>query len=219
MGAMTTTFGAAILVELRSNFCSTLWNAGRRKPRVLPEPVLAMEMRSVPVKARGQDTDCVGVGLAKPSLASFCLQAALKGLLSKATTGTGSLPLSSTACSLAKAAKVVASARSGCGSAAGFENESLRGFGVRSFCFFSALRAARSSGVSFLRFLDFFLSSTAGYPALFTTRPARFLTCDGALQNVGRPDELKGALILLASEVRSSTFRQNHHSTKEQARR
>ena len=118
-----------------------------------------MEMRSVPVKANGQDTDCVGVGAAKPSLDSFCWQAALKGLFEKSTTGTGSCPLNSTACSLAKAAKVVASARSGCGSAAGFENESLRGFGVRSFCFFKALRAARSSGVSFLRFLDFFLSS------------------------------------------------------------
>ena len=64
-------------------------------------------MRSVPVSANGQETDCVGVGLEKPSLASFCLQAALNGALANSTTGTGSEPLSSTACSLAKAAKLV----------------------------------------------------------------------------------------------------------------
>ena len=63
-------------------------------------------MRSVPVRARGQETDCVGVGFAKPSLASFCWHAALNGAFANSTTGTGSLPLSSTACSFAKAAKL-----------------------------------------------------------------------------------------------------------------
>lgn len=40
---------------------------GRRKPQVLPEPVLAMATRSRPAMATGQDCAWMGVGLAKPA--------------------------------------------------------------------------------------------------------------------------------------------------------
>ena len=68
-------------------------------------------------------------------------------------------------------------------SKAWYEKLSLRGFGVKSFCFLSALRAARSSGVSFLRFLDFLLASLLPSTAPMLVQRSR--------DDVGLPQHLR----------------------------
>jgi len=44
------------------------WKAGRRKPHVLPEPVRATEIRSLPWVTIGQETAWMGEGTLKPAL-------------------------------------------------------------------------------------------------------------------------------------------------------
>lgn len=56
VGASTTMYGPAPIRGLQPpGLLSNAWNAGSRKPRVLPDPVLATEMMSRPLRAMGHD--------------------------------------------------------------------------------------------------------------------------------------------------------------------
>ena len=147
-----------MVAELRSNFCSICGKAGNRKPRVLPLPVFAMEMRSVPVSANGQDTDCVGVGFAKPSLASFCLHAALKGFWR--TRRRAPVPSRSArrrAPSRRRRRSIPTLRRAPAPVVPlAFEKESLRGFGCQELLFLQRFAGRALLGRFVLRFLDFF---------------------------------------------------------------
>ena len=75
-------------------FCNK-WNAGSKNPHVLPEPVLATVITSLPASAIGHACACVGVGDEKPALSNAFLIGGENGVLSKVVIGGGGLSIPS----------------------------------------------------------------------------------------------------------------------------
>mmetsp|Transcript_1948 Transcript_1948/g.9372 ORF Transcript_1948/g.9372 Transcript_1948/m.9372 type:complete len:251 (+) Transcript_1948:253-1005(+) len=76
-----------------------LASAGRRKPQVLPEPVLAMAMTSLPLTARGHACAWMGVGDAYPCLSKAAMSFRGNGASWNLVIGSGVPSATTMACS------------------------------------------------------------------------------------------------------------------------
>mmetsp|Transcript_20747 Transcript_20747/g.46194 ORF Transcript_20747/g.46194 Transcript_20747/m.46194 type:complete len:230 (+) Transcript_20747:573-1262(+) len=72
-----------------ANAAISKWNAGSRKPQVLPEPVFATVIMSRPARAMGQESAWVGVGPGKPASSRALRTGAEKGVFSNFMMGSG----------------------------------------------------------------------------------------------------------------------------------
>mmetsp|Transcript_13908 Transcript_13908/g.44655 ORF Transcript_13908/g.44655 Transcript_13908/m.44655 type:complete len:309 (+) Transcript_13908:982-1908(+) len=171
VGASTTASGPVIASSGSSS--RTRWKMGSRKPSVLPLPVFATAMMSLPPIAIGQACAWTGDGSVHPSFWNCCRMRVSKGASEKARTGSGSASDDSIRCfarhTSADSADGAAFARaiSGTAGTAGVVEGARRG--ERRTCASSSrgrLRSALSS--FFFAFFSFFaaLSVVAAAAAL-----------------------------------------------------
>mmetsp|Transcript_2263 Transcript_2263/g.5861 ORF Transcript_2263/g.5861 Transcript_2263/m.5861 type:complete len:255 (-) Transcript_2263:79-843(-) len=145
-----------------------LASAGRRKPQVFPEPVLAMAMTSLPLTARGHACAWMGVGDAYPCLSKAAMSFRGKGAswnlvigsgVPSATTMACSSRYAATSSSVSLASPSLAAASAGTPGVPGRSTEASDSFGM------SSPAAAAFLAFFAARFFAVFLAAASDSPS------------------------------------------------------